>query len=65
MKKLILCILVASCIGCAGTYEFNNEKGMKGKANQIQTRAGKVDKVKLNYWSEFKLNSWTLWGNKK
>jgi len=57
MKILTVILLAFSLSGCA--VHFQNQKGIKIKGKDFQTRIGTVDKGKAHYWSELEI--WFPW----
>ena len=55
--KIIILILILSLQGCAIHYQ--NEKGVKAKADDIQTSKGNIKDGKGHFWST--LDIWIPW----
>ncbi|KKK76846.1 hypothetical protein LCGC14_2859550 [marine sediment metagenome] len=56
-KAFILIIILFLSNGCA--FHYKNQKGIKVKGKDFQTRAGTVEKGKAHFWSELEI--WFPW----
>jgi len=58
MKKkltvIILCLMLSGC-----TIHYQNQKGIRVKGKNFETKAGTIEKGKAHFWSE--LNIWIPW----
>ncbi len=62
MKKLISVIIACVILqGCASAMHFQNQKGVKVKGKDFNTKIGKIKKGKAHYWSEVDFWIWFPW----
>lgn len=60
MRKLLISILlIGICSGCA--FHYQNQKGVKAKGKDFQTKIGTIEKGKAHFWSEVDLWLWFPW----
>ena len=54
LSLLLMCLMLSSC-----AFHFQNQKGIKASAKDVQTQYGNIDDGNAYYWSQ--IDFWFPW----